>query len=70
MVTNIRDLQVRDDFIVTIAGRVINVREDEFLLQDSTGQIWVEPVRRRPGRSNLNIGERVTVIGDSDEMFS
>lgn len=32
MVTNIRDLQVRDDLIVTIAGTVVSVRDDEFVL--------------------------------------
>ncbi|MBF2047156.1 MAG: hypothetical protein IGS54_07305 [Elainella sp. C42_A2020_010] len=68
MVTNIRDLQVRDDFIVTIAGTVINVREDEFLLQDSTGQIWVDAIRRGSGTIDLAIGEQVTVTGDLDDL--
>ncbi|QYO67408.1 restriction endonuclease subunit S [Leptolyngbya sp. 7M] len=68
MVTNIRDLQVRDDFIVTIAGTVTNVREDEFLLQDSTGQIWVDAIRRGSGTIDLAIGEQVTVTGDLDDL--
>lgn len=67
MVTNIRDLQVRDDFIVTIAGTVIGTREDEFLLQDNTGQIWVDAVRRGSGTINLAVGEQVTVTGDLDD---
>lgn len=68
MVTNIRDLQVRDDFIVTIAGTVAALREDEFLLQDSTGQVWVDVGRGNAGRVDLAIGEQVTVIGDLDDL--
>ncbi len=68
MVTKIRDLQVRDDLIVTIAGTVVAVREDEFLLQDSTGQVWVDAVRRGSGTINLAIGEQVTVTGDLDDL--
>ncbi len=67
MVTNIGDLQVREDFIVTIAGTVVGVREDEFLLQDGTGQIWVDADRGGSGTLNLSIGERVTVTGDLDD---
>jgi uncharacterized protein YdeI (BOF family) len=68
MTTNIGDLQVREDFIVTIAGTVVSVREDEFLLQDSTGQIWVDAVRGGSGTLNLSIGEQVTVTGDLDDL--
>lgn len=67
MVTNIRDLQIRDDFIVTIAGTVVDVRDDEFLLRDSTGQIWVDAIRRGSGSIDLAIGEQVTVTGDLDD---
>ena len=63
---NIRDLQVRDDFFVTIRGTVLGVREDEFLLQDATGQVLVDAVRGR-GTINLTPGEQVTVIGDLDD---
>jgi uncharacterized protein YdeI (BOF family) len=63
---NIGDLQVRDDFFVTIRGTVLGVREDEFLLQDATGQVLVDAVRGR-GRINLIPGEQVTVIGDLDD---
>ncbi len=68
MVTNIRDLLIRDDVIVSIAGTVVSIREDEFLLQDSTGQIWVEPARPGLGLGNLTIGEQVTVTGDRDDL--
>lgn len=66
MITNIRDLPVRDDVIVTISGTITGIREDEFLLQDSTGQIWVESANNRP--FNVNIGEQVTVVGDRDDL--
>lgn len=66
--TPIGSLQVRDDFMVTIAGTVIGLREDEFLLQDSTGQIWVDAVRGGSGTTNLTVGEPVTVLGDLDDL--
>jgi len=52
--------------MVTIAGTVVAVREDEFLLQDSTGQIWVEPADRN--RVNVNIGDQLTIVGDRDDL--
>ena len=66
MVTNIGGLPVREDVIVTIAGTVSGFREDEFLLRDSTGEIWVAP--EKGNRVNLNIGDRVTVVGDRDDL--
>lgn len=68
MIQNIGDLQVRDDLIVTIAGTVVGVRDDEFLLQDRTGQIWVDAVRRGSGPIDLAIGEQVTVTGDLNDL--
>ncbi len=68
MATNIGELPVREDVIVTIAGTVVGFREDEFLLQDSTGQIWVEPKGRSLNGLNLNIGDSVTVVGDRDDL--
>jgi uncharacterized protein YdeI (BOF family) len=68
MATNIGELPVREDVIVTIAGTVAAVREDEFLLQDSTGQIWVEPQGGSWNGLNLNLGDRVTVVGDRDDL--
>ncbi len=67
-VQNIGGLPVREDVIVTIAGQVAAVREDEFLLQDSTGQIWVEPQAGSWTGLNLNIGDQVTVVGDRDDL--
>ncbi|WP_199246023.1 hypothetical protein [[Phormidium] sp. ETS-05] len=68
MATNIGELPVREDVIVTIAGTVAAIREDEFLLQDSTGQIWVEPQSGSGNGLNLNIGDQVTVVGDRDDL--
>ncbi len=65
---NIGGLPVRDDVIVTIAGTVAGFREDEFLLQDSTGQIWVEPKAGSWNGLNLSIGDQVTVVGDRDDL--
>ena len=67
-VQNIGQLPVQPDVMVTIAGTVVAVREDEFLLQDSTGQIWVEPQAGSWNGFNLNIGDRVTVLGDRDDV--
>lgn len=66
MTTSIANLQVREDFIVTIAGSIVGIREDEFLLQDSTGQIWVDPGFR--GLRNLAVGQQVTVTGELDDL--
>ncbi|NJR24802.1 MAG: calcium-binding protein [Richelia sp. CSU_2_1] len=66
MVTNIGGLPVREDVIVTIAGTVSGFSEDEFLLRDSTGEIWVAPEGNN--RVNLNIGDRVTVVGERDDL--
>ena len=67
VITSIGDLQVRDDVIVTIAGTIVRIREDEFLLQDSTGQVWIEAARGGPSVFSLSVGDRVTVTGDSDD---
>jgi uncharacterized protein YdeI (BOF family) len=66
MATNIGELPVREDVIVTIAGTVAGFREDEFLLRDNTGEIWVEPANGIG--VNLNIGDQVTVVGDRDDL--
>jgi Ca2+-binding RTX toxin-like protein len=65
---NIGGLPVREDVIVTIAGTVAGFREDEFLLRDSTGEIWVEPNAGSWNGLNLNLGDSVTVMGDRDDL--
>jgi Ca2+-binding RTX toxin-like protein len=66
MAVNIGQVPVQPDVMVTIAGTVVAVREDEFLLQDSTGQIWVEPANGT--RVNVNIGDQLTIVGDRDDV--
>ncbi|NJL20270.1 MAG: hypothetical protein HC895_04655 [Leptolyngbyaceae cyanobacterium SM1_3_5] len=65
--TNIRDLQVRDDVLVTIRGRVTRIREDEFLLRDATGQVWVDAFDGPANFRRLRVGDRVRVVGDFDD---
>ena len=67
MVVNIRDLQVKDDFIVSISGTVTSIREDEFILSDRTGQILVDAAPGKGQIFGLNVGEQVTVLGDLDD---
>ena len=67
MVVNIRDLQVKDDFIVSISGTVTSIREDEFILSDRTGQILVDAAPGKGQIFGLNVGEQVTVVGDLDD---
>lgn len=69
MVVNIRDLIRQDDLIQTITGSIVQFRdEDEFLLQDATGQVWVATDGLGLGRRfNLAVGDRITVVGDLDD---
>lgn len=64
----INNLPIQDDVIVTIAGTVAGFRGEDFLLQDGTGQIWVEPVTRSWQSLGLQMGDRVTVVGDRDDF--
>ncbi len=66
MLTPIASLRVQDDVLVTIRGVVVQIREDEFVLRDGTGQVWVDADLGR-NRLNLTVGEQVTVIGDLDD---
>jgi uncharacterized protein YdeI (BOF family) len=67
MITQIGNLQIQDDVQVSIAGTVVRIRENEFLLLDDTGQVWVDGISDRLGTVNLTVGEQVTVIGDLDD---
>lgn len=67
MVVNIRDLQVKDDFIVSISGTVASIREDEFILSDRTGQVLVDADLGKGQILPLTVGEQVTVVGDLDD---
>lgn len=63
--TAIRDLQRVSD--VTIAGQILSVVGNEFILDDGTGQIIVDAGPRWFHRINLRQGERVTVVGEYDD---
>ncbi|MGK7921261.1 MAG: DNA-binding protein [Trichodesmium sp.] len=62
--TPIGELQRRDRNL-TISGQVIGVSDNEFMLDDGTGQILVDVY---PNQSvNLSVGEQVTVVGEYDD---
>ena len=67
-ITPIGDLVLQEDVSVTIAGTVVAIDDDEFLLQDNTGQILVDPVRRIEDGLDLSIGDNVTVTGEYDDF--
>ena len=54
----------------TIAGEIVRISGDDFILDDGTGQILVEAESRPLRRANLSVGETVTVSGTfSDDDF-
>jgi uncharacterized protein YdeI (BOF family) len=63
--TPIRDLQ-RDPGI-TIAGQVTRVAGNEFILEDSTGQIIVDAGPYWYHQINIQVGERLTILGEYDD---
>jgi len=67
MVTPISNLIRQDDLLQTIRGTVVRIREDEFILRDQTGQVWVDADLGSSMSLGLQIGEQVTVIGDLDD---
>ncbi|MBE9127796.1 MULTISPECIES: NirD/YgiW/YdeI family stress tolerance protein [unclassified Coleofasciculus] len=52
---------------VTISGEVTSIFDDEFILDDGTGQIIVEAESRPLRQANLASGEKVTVTGNYDD---
>ena len=69
MVTSIADLIPGDDNIQTISGTVVNVFDDEFILEDETGEILVDAfdLLERGEDLDLEVGQEVTVVGDLDD---
>jgi uncharacterized protein YdeI (BOF family) len=63
--SNIRDLQRVNS--VTISGEVVQVRGDEFILRDATGEMLVEAESLAIRQANLKAGDRVTVVGSYDD---
>jgi len=66
MVASIANLSVQDDVLVTIQGVVIQIREDEFVLRDDTGQVWVDADSDN-SLLNISVGEQITVVGELDD---
>ncbi|MCU0567760.1 MAG: NirD/YgiW/YdeI family stress tolerance protein [Oculatellaceae cyanobacterium Prado106] len=56
---------------VTIAGEVVQIQGDEFILRDGTGEMFVEAESRAIRQANLRTGDRITVVGhfDDDNSF-
>ncbi len=69
MVTSISDLIPGDDNIQTISGTVTSVSDDEFVLQDETGEVLVDvyDLEESQGEIDLEVGQEVTVVGDLDD---
>jgi uncharacterized protein YdeI (BOF family) len=64
--STIQDL--RSNNTVTLSGEVVRLTDDEeFLLDDGTGQIEVEAETAAIRESNLAVGTSVTVTGYYDE---
>lgn len=63
--TPIRSLQQQSQG-VSINGVVRNIVGNEFILDDGTGQVIVDAGPRWWHQINLNPGEQVTVVGESD----
>ncbi|MEM7593535.1 MAG: DUF5666 domain-containing protein [Cyanobacteria bacterium P01_A01_bin.83] len=68
-VTNISDLIPGDDNVQTISGTVTSVSDDDFILEDSTGEVLVDvfDLEESEGNLDLSVGQEVTVVGDLDD---
>ena len=71
MITSISNLNPGDDNIQTIFGTVVSVSEDEFVLQDETGEVLVDAYDYLESEGDLDlglgVGQEVTVVGDLDD---
>jgi uncharacterized protein YdeI (BOF family) len=65
----IQDLQRTNN--TTISGRIIRIFNEDFILDDGTGQILVEADDRPLRQAKFAVGEQVTVAGhyDDDNSF-
>jgi uncharacterized protein YdeI (BOF family) len=52
---------------VTLSGQVTQIRGDDFVLDDGTGQILVDAESRALRQVGLSIGDTVTVLGRYDD---
>ncbi|MCP6761309.1 MAG: hypothetical protein NHB32_21815 [Fischerella sp. CENA71] len=53
--------------VVTISGKVTQLLEDEFILNNGTQQIIVEAEPSLGQPVSLSVGEQVTVVGNYDD---
>ena len=69
MTTNIGDLIPGDDNVQTISGTITSVSDDDFILEDSTGEVLVDvfDLEESEGNLDLRVGQEVTVVGDLDD---
>lgn len=68
-ITRIRDLPALKT-PTTISGRVVGfgeADENEWIIEDSSGQVRVEAGPRRWRNINLSEGETITVLGEMDD---
>lgn len=67
--TTIRDLQSANS--ISISGEIVRIFDEDFILDDGTGQILVEADDRPLRQANFAVGEQVTVVGvyDDDNSF-
>ncbi|QYO63416.1 NirD/YgiW/YdeI family stress tolerance protein [Leptolyngbya sp. 7M] len=67
--TTIQNLQRANS--TSISGRIVRIYDEDFILDDGTGQILVEADDSPLWQANLAEGEQVTVIGtyDDDNSF-
>lgn len=63
--TTIRELQNTNS--KSISGQIVRIFDEDFILDDDTGQILVEAEERPLRQANFKVGERVTVTGNYDD---
>lgn len=61
----IRELQNTNS--KSISGQIVQIFDEDFILDDGTGQILVEAEDRPLRQANFKAGERVTVKGNYDD---
>ena len=52
---------------IHFSGQIVRISGDDFLLDDGTGQIWVDAESQPIRRANLAPGETVTVSGSLED---
>ncbi len=63
--SKIRDLHNANS--TTVTGKIVQLGDDEFIIDDGTGQLLVDAEKSTLRTANLKNGETVTVRGRSDD---